>query len=297
MKISWRICLPLLLATAVALVAGCSDWAKQTKVSTRQAQIKPPRPKITRKVDVTPNPNEKVITTPSGLKYVELKEGTGATAKVGDMVTAHYTGWFKDGKVFDSSVDRGKPLDFKLTTGPGGVIKGWVEGVSGMKEGGKRKLIIPYELAYGEEGGKGIPPRSELSFEVELLKVKITRKVDVTPKPDEKVITTPSGLKYVELKAGTGTEAKKGDDVSVHYTGWFDDGTVFDSSVDRGEPISFELGAGNVIKGWDEGLAGMKEGGKRKLIIPYQLAYGERGRPGIPPKSQLNFEVELVKVN
>jgi FKBP-type peptidyl-prolyl cis-trans isomerase len=116
-------------------------------------------------------------------------------------------------------------------------------------------------------------------------------------KPEEKVITTKSGLKYIDRKVGDGKEAKAGDDVEVHYTGTLKDGKKFDSSVDRGKPFTFPLGKGRVIKGWDEGVAGMKEGGKRKLIIPYELAYGEDGRPPvIPAKAELHFEVELLKV-
>jgi FKBP-type peptidyl-prolyl cis-trans isomerase FkpA len=116
-------------------------------------------------------------------------------------------------------------------------------------------------------------------------------------KPEEKVIKTPSGLQYVELKVGDGAEAKKGDNVEVHYTGWLKDGKKFDSSVDRKEPFVFKLGNGDVIKGWDEGVAGMKVGGKRKLIIPFELAYGEKGRPPtIPAKAELTFEVELLKI-
>jgi peptidylprolyl isomerase len=117
-------------------------------------------------------------------------------------------------------------------------------------------------------------------------------------KKEEKVITTKSGLKYVELKAGDGKEAKKGDTVHVHYVGTLTSGKKFDSSRDRGEPFVFELGAGKVIKGWDEGVAGIKEGGKRKLIIPPELAYGNReiGNGLIPANSTLIFEVELVKV-
>jgi FKBP-type peptidyl-prolyl cis-trans isomerase len=114
---------------------------------------------------------------------------------------------------------------------------------------------------------------------------------------DEKVVTTNSGLKYVDVKVGTGQEAKAGETVSVHYTGWLKDGKKFDSSLDRGQPFNFQLGAGRVIKGWDEGVQGMKVGGKRKLIIPSDLAYGQRGAGNvIPPGAELTFEVELLKV-
>jgi FKBP-type peptidyl-prolyl cis-trans isomerase FkpA len=120
---------------------------------------------------------------------------------------------------------------------------------------------------------------------------------DDKSKEEKKVITTKSGLQYIDEKIGTGLEATKGDLVDVHCTGWLKDGTKFYSTRDQGKPLSFNLGAGKVIKGWDEGLAGMKVGGKRKLIIPPQLAYGDEGRPPtIPPKAELTFEVELVKV-
>jgi FKBP-type peptidyl-prolyl cis-trans isomerase len=116
-------------------------------------------------------------------------------------------------------------------------------------------------------------------------------------KMDEKVITTPSGLKYVDLVTGTGAEAKNGQRVKVHYTGWLKDGQKFDSSVDRGQPFEFPLGGGRVIKGWDEGVAGMKVGGKRKLIIPPDLGYGAAGAGGvIPPNAELTFEVELLGI-
>jgi FKBP-type peptidyl-prolyl cis-trans isomerase FkpA len=110
------------------------------------------------------------------------------------------------------------------------------------------------------------------------------------------VITTKTGLQYSDEKVGTGPEANNGNTVEVHYTGWLKDGSKFDSSRDRGKPFAFTLGAGMVIKGWDEGVAGMKVGGKRKLVIPSDLAYGPRGRPGIPPDSELTFDVELLQV-
>lgn len=110
-------------------------------------------------------------------------------------------------------------------------------------------------------------------------------------------ITTPSGLKYADQVVGTGEVAVAGKTVNVHYTGWLENGKKFDSSVDRGQPFSFPLGAGRVIKGWDEGVQGMKVGGKRKLTIPSNLGYGPQGAGGvIPPNATLIFDVELLGV-
>jgi FKBP-type peptidyl-prolyl cis-trans isomerase len=111
-------------------------------------------------------------------------------------------------------------------------------------------------------------------------------------------VTTPSGLKYVDQVVGTGDVAVAGKTANVHYTGWLENGKKFDSSVDRGQPFSFPLGAGRVIKGWDEGVQGMKVGGKRKLTIPSDLGYGSRGAGGvIPPNATLIFDVELLGVH
>jgi FKBP-type peptidyl-prolyl cis-trans isomerase len=116
-------------------------------------------------------------------------------------------------------------------------------------------------------------------------------------KEKEKVVTTKSGLKYIDEKVGDGDEAKAGNIVEVHYTGWLKDGTKFDSSKDRGKPFEFKIGVTKVIQGWHEGVPGMKVGGKRKLIIPPDLAYGARGYPPvIPPNAELTFEIELLRV-
>lgn len=113
----------------------------------------------------------------------------------------------------------------------------------------------------------------------------------------ENLNTTNSGLRYEDLIVGDGTLAQPGSTVSVHYTGWLQDGTKFDSSLDRNQPFSFQLGQGEVIRGWDEGVSGMKVGGKRRLIIPPDLAYGSQGAGGvIPPNATLIFEVELLGV-
>jgi peptidylprolyl isomerase len=230
-------------------------------------------------------------TTASGLIYEDLVIGSGEAAQAGRSVQVHYTGWLTTGEKFDSSVDRNEPFGFPL--GAGHVIPGWDEGVQGMLVGGKRKLTIPSDLAYGDEGAGGvIPPNATLVFEVELLAIEPG--LDMTM---NNPITTASGLTYDDSVLGSGALAKAGQYVSVHYTGWLTTGEKFDSSKDRNEPFSFPLGGRRVIAGWDEGAAGMKVGGTRKLLIPAELGYGARGAGGvIPPNATLVFEVELIDV-
>lgn len=117
------------------------------------------------------------------------------------------------------------------------------------------------------------------------------KKVEASPN----YVTTPSGLKYLDLVEGSGAAPQSGQTVTVHYIGTLENGNKFDSSRDRGDPFQFKLGAGQVIKGWDEGIASMKVGGRRQLVIPPELGYGSRGIGPIPPNSTLIFDVELLK--
>ena len=166
----------------------------------------------------------------------------------------------------------------------------------GMQVGGKRQLVIPPELGLGEAGGSGIPADATLVMEVEL--VDRQEQPVLSRIPDDKLTTTESGLAYYDIVTGEGAEAASGQTVVVHYSGWLEDGTLFDSSVTRDEPFSLTLGAGGVIPGWEEGIAGMKVGGKRQLIIPPDLAYGESGAGGgiIPANATLIFDIELLEI-
>jgi peptidylprolyl isomerase len=218
-------------------------------------------------------------------------------AKEGDVAVVHYTGYFLDGQVFDSSVEREEPATFTL--GGGRLIRGWEEGVMRMKVGDRYRLIIPPNLAYGQEGINNlIPPNSTLIFDVELVELREGFKpFDVTGKD---TITTASGLKYiiVEGAADDAGKPEPNEIVEVHYTGYLPSGKVFDSSYERGEPMQFMYGTGRMIKGWEEGLSHMSIGTKFRLIIPANLAYGEQGAGNgiIPPNSPLIFDVEMLSI-
>ena len=240
--------------------------------------------------------NADMTATDSGLQYVIETEGSGATPQAGDVVQVHYEGKLADGAIFDSSYERDEPIAFPL--GQGLVIPGWDEGISLLSVGSKAKLIVPPELAYGEFGAVGvIPPNATLYFEVELVDILPGSPEAPVAVADNDFITTASGLKYYELAAGDGPTPEPGQLVAVHYTGWLEDGTKFDSSLDWGQPFIFPLGEQVVIPGWDEAVSTMKVGAQRQLVVPPELAFGEAGIDGlIPPNSILIFEVELVDI-
>lgn len=280
-------------APAQAEVATPAENAEATAEAAASSSLAAPtQPTVTPTV-LDPS---KTITTETGLQYMEIAPGEGAQPQLGDVVQVHYTGTMTDGTVFDSSRERGEPFGFAL--GMAQVIPGWDEGIAMMKPGGKAVLVIPPDLAYGEAGVPGIiPPNSTLIFDVELVSARPGAPATPTEVDEADYTVADNGLKIADLVVGSGEVVTSGQQLLVDYTGWIVDGPKFDSSVDRGEPFRFNVGTGQVIPGWDQGLIGMQVGGKRQLVIPPELAYGEAGAGGIiPPNATLVFEVEVHEI-
>ena len=243
-----------------------------------------------------------VVTTGSGLQFLQVEEGTGPEAEPGDSVVVHFRGQRTDGVEFDNSYDDGDPLGFVLR-GPG-IPRGFTEGVDRMREGGTAKLLLPPNIAFGNN--------VTVAFEVELVEVFPADPTDpdnvIAEAFEEQagdVVTTESGLRYLQVEEGTGAAAMPGDSVFVHYRGQFANGVEFDNSYAREQPLAFVLGSANLIPGFSEGVALMKEGGEAKLLLPPDLAYGPFGSqsrgiipqtPIIPPGTTIYFDIELVDV-
>ena len=189
-------------------------------------------------------------TTESGLTYAIVSSGQGETAQDGNVVTVHYKGKLEDGSVFDSSLERGEPIVFTL--GKGQVITGWEQGIKLLRKGDKATFVIPPQLAYGENGIGPIPPNATLTFEVELVDISNPS----APFNVEGIAwqRTERGVDYAIVKKGRGLKLSREMRVKVHYNGFLEDGTLFDSSFERARPIEFVLGRGAVIQGWEEGL-------------------------------------------
>lgn len=269
------------LAASLFLSVGCGEKAVEDTTKTTGTTTEVTTPSDTKGTNDAgksepPSADAKV-------EIEDIKLGEGEAAQNEDLVLVTYTGKLKDGTEFDSNTaPESEPFGVVIGVSP--VIQGWHEGLVGIKKGGVRKLTIPYMKAYGVEGSPPkIPAKSDLVFEIKCLYLVKKGEEGVYEKKD--------------LKEGTGPAAKKGDRVTVHYTGKLLNGKKFDSSKDRGQPFDLTLGAGEVIPGWDAGLVGMKKGGVRRLIIPPAIAYGASGKPPIGPNQVLDFEIELLKIN
>jgi peptidylprolyl isomerase len=253
-----------------------------------------------------------IKTLDSGLQFMDDSVGTGREAKTDDLISIHFKGWMvpKDtaGELFtDWSMDENKnmlslgdsksmnqPIKYVLNTGS--FIKGTDEGIVGMKVGGVRTIIIPSKLAYGEAGIGFVPPNTDLKIVIELLEVKDKVVAEMWDVDSTLFKTTASGLKYAIINKGDGPAVEANKVVTVHYSGYLQDGTLFDSSIERDEPIQFVVGQGQVIPGWDEGMLLLKKGDKARFVIPPQLGYGEMDLEKIPANSTLIFDTEIVDV-
>ncbi|MDA1196248.1 MAG: FKBP-type peptidyl-prolyl cis-trans isomerase [Planctomycetota bacterium] len=212
-------------------------------------------------------------TTPGGVEVLVLADGRGEERAKGEPMDIAFVGYSAaSGAKFQQNIKLGLVLE------DGGVIEGWIEGLQGMKRGERRRLKIPAALAYGTMRHGNIMPNSDLIFDVQW-----------------------AALDIQDLVEGTGDAARDGDTIKVIYTGTLEDGRIFDGNV-GGDPVEFPLARGGLIQGWLLGVPGMRVGGKRRLWIPWHLAYGEQERPGRPgratitPYSNLVFEIELLGV-
>jgi FKBP-type peptidyl-prolyl cis-trans isomerase len=282
---------PVLVVTTLlaALLTGPMAASQPVEPLGSARPVAPPAPS-----DVAAAPPQATRTS-SGLAWKLLSKGQGA-AHPGphDKVTITFTGWKEDGEVIDSSIPDGEPWTLSMDD----VIKGLSEGLRLMGRGERRRLWIPADLATSGRPKRRGPPGPSV-FDVELVDfvkmpdpIPVPEDVDAPP-PDAK--RTPSGLAYRFLKRGKGKDHPKAEStVEVHYSGWTPNGQLFDSSVRRGQSISFPLTG--VIKGWTEGVQLMVTGDKARFWIPSALAYGDNpSRPGTPA-GPLVFDIELLAI-
>ncbi len=252
------------------------------------------------------NSEPDILTTKKGIKYKENKVGTGEAVKKGDRVTVHFKAWVvsdssdifgdwskdstKLSQVVGDSRMSNRPAIFTLDSVS--FAPGIDEVIIGMKPGGIKTVILP---PFNDPNN---PMGSQPSYKlvIELVEFKTVTPVKMWDIDTTNTTTSNSGLKYILVKEGEGENAKAGDIVTVHYSGFLVNGNKFDSSVENEQPLEFKLGEKRVIPGWEEGIAMMKKGGKARLIIPPVLGFGESDRPGIPANSTLIFDVELVDI-
>ncbi len=260
-----------------------------------------------------PEVPENLVEMPSGLQYFDNDVGTGEVVEAGVMLRTHYLGWvIKDGTkdlyhdwskdstklqwLVDDSYEANRPYIF--TIGQGEAIKGWEEGLIGMREGGTRTLIIPDSLAYGDEGvGNDVPPNSNLRYVVELLDLRrhaIPFEVPVDARREK----TPEGVEVIHVEEGEGRMPNKGDLAVFHVNVWgVADTTLYNSTVEVEMKQTVPVGVSPTIEGLDIGLLRMKAGGKARLIVPPSLAFGNKEEVnGVPPGTTLMLDVELFEV-
>ena len=240
--------------------------------------------------------SQDTVITEEGLEIRDIEVGSGEPVEVSDFVTIHFEGSIEEGEVFESTYMRDEPIVIQVGVGqlP---IEGWDKGMIGMRAGGKRTLLIPPNLAFGEQGIEGfIGANENIIMEIELLS--ITKPPAQWPYSNTELSALEDGVQYVIHEQGNDEVISEGDAISLHYSGYLEDGTLFDSSIIRDMPLDFVVGESQIIPGLSIGLQNMSIGEKRTVVIPPDQAYGEQGAGGvIPPNSTLVFDVELISIN
>lgn len=234
-----------------------------------------------------------VVRMNNGLGIEDLVVGSGEPVDSLVFVTLHYSGYLADSTLFETRAVDDVPLTIQLTRE--NVIAGWFEGIQGMRKGGVRRLTVPPHLAYGSVGIQGIiPPDATLRFDIELHDWQ-----DVPTRWELRSgdwITRSDGLRYGIHRNGKGRKPQPGDRLTLHYSGYLEDGRIFDSSVYRGQPFEIVIGMGTLIPGWESTLLDMIPGERRTVFIPPQLAFGQAGYANrIPPDATIRFDIELIR--
>ncbi len=289
----------LLPVAVLGMLAACGDntATSDSVASSSTGSVAP----STTAAGAIPKPEVKLPSAiPTSLVVTDLTEGTGDAAVEGDTVIVHYVGVRSaDGKEFDNSYDRGSPLP--VTLGVGQVIKGWDQGLVGIKSGGRRQLDIPTDLAYGDA-----PPSTDVIQKGDALTFVIDA-VTIIPKPDPadvptiSIPPTPNQAEqtFTDLKVGGGAGIEPGQTVAVQLLAFSaSDGKLLDSSWDQGTPLSFVPGAGRLPPGVEKAVDGMKVGGRRRVDIPFADAWGTAGNTdlGLPASTDLIMVLDLVAV-
>ena len=292
----------IISVTVIGLLVSCGDSESTSDASTTIAAgstVDEPGPTTT-VAAALPKPEVKLpATLPTELVITDLTEGTGPGAVEGDTVVVHYVGVRSvDGTEFDSSYDRGTP--FPVQPGSGQVIKGWDQGLIGAKQGGRRQLDIPADLAYGDTPqGDIIQPGDALTFVIEV--VAVIPKPDPAEEPAVSIPPTPNQTEqtFTDLIVGDGAAINPGQTVAVRYVAFSAaDGAQLDSSWISGQTLVFVPGGQQLPPGLEQAVVGMKIGGRRQVIIPFADAFGEAGNEGLglPASTDLIMVLDLVAV-
>jgi len=271
-------------------------------------------------------PSSQLVAQDSGIRMFDRRSGDGPVPTIQDLVTVKYTGWLTNGCIFDSTFSRGQDSELLIVS----LIPGWREAMLTMPTGTIRRVEIPSELAYRELGSPPvIPPNSTITFEIELVKVHTPAEAQVTatavaalftPTPEggavvpacvnenypasapqfddvtgDQLVVQESGISVFDITVGDGVSPSEEDVVNVKYTGWLENGCVFDSSYSRGQSISFPVGG--VIPGFRDAILGMSVGGQRRVEIPPDQGYGDAGAgTAIPPGATITFDIVLESI-